>query len=131
MSGLQSSAYGATPTGRVTAAHSPANPADENLVFKRAHPRKFIAARVQALYDDSSGKQVVTGAMFEDISAGGGSIRLPAPLKVGTPIVIQWLSSQFQVTIMHCRPDGQQFIVGFQKAEDQEPWPTERRLQSK
>jgi PilZ domain len=111
--------------------HSPANPADETIVFKRAHPRRFIAARVQAIHEDPSGNPVVTGAMFEDISTGGGSIRLATPFDVGTQIKIQWLNRQFQVTVMHCRPDGQQYIVGFQKAVDQDPWPTERRLQSR
>jgi hypothetical protein len=90
-----------------------------------------MAARVQAIFETKTGKRVSASAMFEDISTGGGSIRLGAPLPVGSPLKIQWLARQFEVHVIHCRPDGRDFVVGFRKAEDQEPWPTERRRQSK
>lgn len=90
-----------------------------------------MASRVQAIYEKQGGKRVAASAMFEDISTGGGSIRLGTSLPVGTLLKIQWLSRQFDVHVVHCRPDGMDYVVGFQKAENQEPWPTERRRQSK
>jgi hypothetical protein len=101
------------------------------IVWKRASERRFIAARVEAVYESQSGVPVVAGAMFEDISAGGGCIRLKTPLGVGTTVEIRWLHKQFQTKVMHCRPDRSDFLVGLQKAEDQEPWPTETRRQRK
>ena len=98
---------------------------------ERVHPRRLIAARVQAIYENQAGQRVTTSAMFEDISAGGGCIRLGTPLPVGSQIGIQWLAKLFQVRVVHCRPDGMDYVLGFEKAEDQEPWPTERRRQSR
>ena len=90
----------------------------------------MIAARVQAIYEAEPGKRVVAGAMFEDISATGGRIRMGTPLRTGSQITIQWLTRQFQVTVVHCRPEGMDYVIGLRKAEDQEPWPVERRRHS-
>jgi hypothetical protein len=91
----------------------------------------LIAARVQAIYESTDGQRVTAGAMFEDISPAGGCIRLGTPLPVGSQLGIQWLAKVFQVRVVYCRADGMDYVIGFQKAEDQAPWPTERRRQNR
>jgi PilZ domain len=72
-------------------------------------------ARVDVLWEDDDGTPRVAPGTLEDKSAGGVSVRMRMPIKVGAILTIKWGSEQFSGTITNCRPDRQEYVVGVQR----------------
>ncbi len=103
------------------------NLADNISVNQRAEPRRIIAASVEAMWTDRAGESRVTRGMFEDISASGASIRIAAPIAIGSRVEILWNNVRFLGTVMHAHLDGRDHVLGFKKDPGQEQWPGTNR----
>jgi hypothetical protein len=71
-------------------------------------------AKVEALWQDDIGNPRVAPATVEDRSRGGLSIRINAPIKGGTKLIIKRQNEQFSGNITHSRRDKAEYILGIQ-----------------
>jgi PilZ domain len=86
---------------------------------KRAEPRVNIMARIQALWEDEAGTQHTAPGKLEDMSDGGLCIRVSDPIRVGSKLIVQWHRGNLSGTVVQCRPQGQEFLLGIQRDRTQ------------
>src|SRR5271166_4265630 len=77
--------------------------------------RTAVMTLVEASWEDQNGAVRSMPARMEDKSAGGASIRISAPIGVGSKLRIQWRFEQFSGTAKYCRSEGKDYIVGIQR----------------
>lgn len=75
-------------------------------------------ARIEVLWEDETGTPRITCGKLEDKSRAGTSVRVEAPISVGTRLIIQGQSEQFSGTVIYCRRDHSghpQYALGIQR----------------
>lgn len=74
-----------------------------------------MMARIEALWDDEAGTRHISPGKLEDLSDGGSCIRVSDPIGVGSKLVVQWHRGNFSGTVVQCRQQGGDYILGIKR----------------
>ncbi|MFY9908072.1 MAG: hypothetical protein WBX02_20700 [Terriglobales bacterium] len=78
--------------------------------------RKPVLTRVDVSWENAGGTWQTGTARMEDRSVGGVSIRAKLPIPFGSKVRIQSRHEDFAGEARHCRADGNEFLIGIQRA---------------
>jgi hypothetical protein len=82
---------------------------------KRSEPRINMMARIEALWQDEAGTQRISPGKLEDYSDGGLCIRVNDPISAGSKLIVQWHRGKFSGTVVQCRRQGQEYVLGIKR----------------
>jgi hypothetical protein len=86
------------------------------MTERRAEHRSVVMARIELSWHDQAGDSHTAAAKIEDKSDSGVCIRVKESIPAGVKVSVKWHGGQFTATVMNCRPVGNEFLVGVQKA---------------
>jgi hypothetical protein len=72
-------------------------------------------AHVDVLWGDEDGAPRVTPATLEDKSDGGVSVRMKDAICIGAHLTIKWGSEQASGTVMNCRREKRDYVLGVKR----------------
>jgi hypothetical protein len=87
----------------------------QSMNDKRAEPRTPLMARVDVLWTDEQGSPRVAPGSLEDRSHGGLSIRLKAPIPIGSHVTVRRGSEELSGTVTYSRPYKEGHVIGIQR----------------
>ncbi len=77
--------------------------------------------RIDALWQDEAGTPHISPGKLEDLSDGGLCIRVGSPIRIGSKLVVQWHRGDFAGTVVQCRQQGQDYVLGIKRDAAQKP----------
>ncbi len=80
-----------------------------------------MMARIEALWEDEAGTQRTSPGKLEDMSNGGLSIRVKDPIGLGSKLIIRSHIGNFPGTVIQCRQDGREYVLGIKRDAAEEP----------
>jgi|SRR5579864_4432753 len=88
---------------------------------KRSEPRVNMMARIEALWEDEAGTSHISRGKLEDLSDGGLSIRVNELIAVGSKLIVRMPRGDFPGTVVQCRQNGRDFVLGIKRDAAQKP----------
>lgn len=85
------------------------------MTERRVEGRVPIMALAQAWWKNEAGVSQTAPVKMEDTSASGACVRARKPISVGLKVSIKWHREQFSGTVMNCRPDGPEYLLGIRR----------------
>lgn len=80
-----------------------------------------MMTRVEAVWRDESGTSRVSEGKLEDFSDGGLSIRIYDQIDVGAKLIVRMPLGNSPGTVVQCRRQGQEFVLGIKRDAAQKP----------
>ena len=78
-------------------------------------------ARIDALWKDDSGMQQMAQGKLEDWSDGGFCIRIKHAIEVGSKLIVRWQSGEYPGTVVQCRQQGFEYVLGIKRDAPPKP----------
>jgi PilZ domain len=87
----------------------------------RSEPRINMMVRVAVVWTDKAGTEHTAEGKLEDLSDGGMSIRVNAPILVGSKLVAQTPHGHFPGTVVRSSKEGQALVLGVKRDVAEQP----------
>jgi|HubBroStandDraft_6_1064221.scaffolds.fasta_scaffold113328_2 hypothetical protein len=80
-----------------------------------------MMARIEALWEDQAGTSHISPGKLEDLSDGGLCIRINEAIGIGCKLIVRWHRGDFSGTVVQCRREGQNYVLGIQRDRTESP----------